>query len=126
MTPKEYLKNCTDQELFEIITNVNTEVDNRLVNLLKGHNCTTVYIPGSEDLRTKVNDVYGIHGLKGDKDEWVNVSEIGYGTVLDSDDHPVDFIYIVTYKGEIYAGDELCEDTIWDLYKSVKDKFEKP
>ena len=127
LTPKEYLANCTDQELFEIVNGIAQEIEKRLIALFKAHNCTVVCISKDEGISAKVNDVYGCHKWDLDYehlDKWVDVVEIGYRTVLDKDKTPLDYLFVITDKYEEFTNEEINGECLWDLYKAVKDVFE--
>lgn len=128
LTPKEYLVNCTDQELFEIVNGIEQEIEKRLIALFKSHNCTVVCVSKDEGISANVNDIYGCHKWDSDDehfDKWVDVVEIGYGTVLDKDKIPLDYLFVITDKCEEFSNDEINGECLWDLYKAVKDVFEK-
>lgn len=127
MTPTEYLQNCTDTELFETLIKIDLEINKRLINLFKKHNCTTVYVPEDEDMEVNVNNCFDMHNWEENSpfDKWVKISEIGYGTILDEDKTPINFVYVITKNGEQYSGDEVNENSMWDIYKTAKDILEK-
>lgn len=128
MEPKEYLKNCTDKELFEIVNGVEHEIEKRLINLLKSHGCTVVYISENEGIEASVNDIYGVHkwGENEPGEKWVKLDTVGYAVMKDNEgEPPIEFLYVVTKNGEQYSNDEINGYCLWDLYKSVKDIFEK-
>ena len=126
MTPKEYLEKCTDKELFEIVNGIEPEIEKRLINLFKAHNCTMVYLPKDERVAANVNNIYGLHKWDDNDqfDKWIDITEIGYKTAFDKDNALLDYLYVITDKCEEYANDEINGECLWDLYKEVKDKFE--
>lgn len=126
--PKEYLTNCTDQELFEIVNGIEQEIKKRLIALFKSNNCTVVCISEDEGISANVNNLYGCHKWDLDDehlDKWVDVVEIGYGTILDENKAPFDYLFVITDKCEDFSGEEINGECLWDLYKAVKDVFEK-
>lgn len=126
LTPKEYLENCDDHELFEIVNGIEQEIEKRLIALFKAHNCTVVCISKDEEISANVSDIYGCHKWNlDDIDKWVDVVEIGYGTVLDKDKTPLDYLFVITDKYEEFSNEEINGECLWDLYKAVKDAFEK-
>ena len=126
--PIEYLKACDDAQLFKIVNGVEPEIEQRLINLFKAHNCTVVCVPKDEGIAANVNDMYGCHKWEIDEehlDKWVDVVEIGYGTVLDNDKTPLDYLFVITDKCDEFSNEEINGECLWDLYKAVKDVFEK-
>ena len=123
MTPEEYLKNCTDKELFKIVNGVVEEIKDRLIKLFKDYNCTIVEVPRDEGFEVNVNNLYDIHKWENPdmSEKWVKVSEIGYGTILDNDNTSLDYLYIVTDKSEMYSNDEINGTSLWDMYATVRD-----
>lgn len=127
MTPREYLKKCTDAELFEIVNGINYEIKDRLIALFKSNGCTAVEI-SEEGIEASVNDMYGLHKWKENDDileKWVKITEIGYGIVLDEEHKPLDYLYVVTTDCEQYTNDEINDACLWDLYHTVKEALEK-
>ena len=126
IAPKEYLKSCTDQELFEIVNGVEKEITDRLIALLKNYSCTTVFIPKDEGVAVSVNDMYGAHKWPDSEqlEKWVDVTEVGYGVILDSEQQPLEYLYVLTENCEQYSNDEINDYCLWDLYKAVKDTLQ--
>lgn len=126
MTQEEYLKNCTDDELFKLIFKLNTEIVERLISLFKSKGCTAVEISKNAGVEANVNDMFGSHKWPNDEiyDKWVKVEEIGYATMLDEEHAPFDYIYVVTDNSEVYSHDEINEHCLWDLYAAAKEAFE--
>ena len=128
MEPKEYLKNCTDQELFQFVNGIDFEIEDRLIDLLKSHGCTVVYFPENEGVMANVNDIYGTHkwGENEPDEKWIDVEEVGYATILDNDNkNPQDYLYVIAKNQEQYSNDEINGVCMWDLYHAVKEIFEK-
>ena len=119
---KEFLRKCTDKEIFEIVSNVGTEIKNRLIDLLKKTGCTSIYLGDNDDAYVSVNDIYEAHGWEnGEMNRLVNIEEIGYTDIFEEGKVFKDILYVITDKSEQYSGDEINEDSLWDLYKDVKD-----
>lgn len=123
---EEHLKSCSDQELYNLIIKTAPEVKRRLINLLKEHNCTSVYIPRDEDQYASVNDMYGTHGWDKDTQEKdIRITEVGFANVFDEDTVFNDNLYVLNERDEMYSGDEINEDCLWDIYHYVREMFKE-
>ena len=123
---EDFLKDLTDNEIFDIDFHLGSEIKRRIVELLKKHGCTSVYLSEDSDVGISVNDSYGTHRWEEDElDRWVNVREAGYIDVFEGGKVYHDILYIITDKNEQYSDEELNNYSIWDLYKAIKEVFEK-
>ena len=121
----EFLQGCTDEEIFKIEINIGEEIFHRLIDLLKSHGCTSVYVK-DEGAGASVNDTYGAHRFSDDiLDKWVDVEEVGYTNYYEGGEVYPNILYIRTVDGEHFAGDEINECGAWDLYHSVREYFSK-
>lgn len=123
---KDFLKGLTDKEIYEIDFHIGEEIKRRIIELLKKHECTSVYVPKDNDVTANVNDTFGTHGWEGEPlDKWVNVSEVGYTDIFEGGSVFKNNLYIITDKDEQYSGEELNDYSIWDVYRGIKDILEK-
>ena len=129
ITPKEYLTNLTDEELFQFVNAIDEEIKIRIISLFKAHSCTVVYIPSATPVEASVNNIFDVHPWKKDDniiEKWVEVDQIGYSSWKDPNTNDIiDSLYVITKNGEIYEGDEINEFCLWDLYKEIKDILEE-
>ena len=123
---KDFLKGLTDKEIYEIDFHLSGEIQRRIIELLKKHGCTSVYIPKDSEVEANVSDSFGTHGWEdGAFEKWVNVNEVGYTDIFEGGKVYKDILYIITDKDEQYSGEELNGYAIWDLYSEIKKIFEK-
>ena len=126
MVVQDFLKECTDKEIFEIVIYVGSEIKRRIINLLKQHYCSSVQIPGNDEVTVGVNNLYEVHDWAEDVTEkTLSVAEIGFSNSFVNGEVFEDILYVVTKNGEQYSHDEINEDTLWDVYKTIRDLFEK-
>ena len=59
---KDFLKGLTDKEIYEIDFHLSGEIQRRIIELLKKHGCTSVYIPKDSEVEANVSDSFGTHG----------------------------------------------------------------
>ena len=123
---EDFLKGLTDKEIFDIDFHLGSEIKRRIVELLKKHGCTSVYLSEDSDAGISVNDSYGTHRWgEGEFDRWVDVREVGYTDIFEGGKVYHDILYIITDKDEQFSNEELNDYTIWDLYIAIKEVFEK-
>ena len=120
-----FLKKCTDDEIFSIVSNLDTEISHRIVDLLKANGCTSVEF-SLDDIYFTVNNIYGTHKFdEGLDTKVVNVREVGFTNVYCNGEVFKEYIYLITNDGEYFCGDDLEPNEFWDLYHSIKEKFSK-
>ena len=123
----KFLKECDDIELLDVINSISSEVKERLLGLFKENDCTSIEFWGDDVAFLRVNDMYGNHSSFGDgcHSRDVDVKLVGYTNVFSTDGVYPDVLYVVTDKNEEFSGDEIDEDSLYDLYRETKDKFSK-
>lgn len=118
----DLLKNCSDNELYQIVTGVGGEIRCRIISTLKEQGCTSLYIPKENDCAIKVSDMFGTHKWEdGELDKWVTITEIGYTNIYEEGQVFNDVLYVVTADGIQYGGEEIVEDALWDVYHEIKE-----
>lgn len=118
----DYLRNCTDEDILFIENNIEEEIANRLIALLKKHNCTTVEISGDDSNFVTVMDMFGWYNFGEEVcSKYVNFKEIGYKRVFTEDDTPMEVIYVLDKNNVEYSGETIM--TLWDAYRAVKEYF---
>lgn len=120
---KKFLSNLDDDDLFQIINGVGSEIKKRIIDLLKKYGCSSMEFL-NDDVVMVVNDIYGTHKFpEGIYDKSVNIREIGFTNAFTKGEIFKDILYCNTTNDEVFQGDEINEDSLWDVYKSLKDEF---
>ena len=123
---KPFLQLCSDKEIFELECNIGSEILQRIVSILKAHDCSSIEFSNDNVVEANVNDVYGVHHFEEKMiDKWVPINEVGFTNCFVDGEIVKNWLYVNTTDNEVFCGDEINETCLWDLYKEIKDAFEK-
>ena len=116
-----FLKECNDIEILDVINSINEEIKDRIISLFKENGCTCVEFSENDDAYVRVNNIYGTHGF--DEDKFINVETFGVCSVYCGENNCPEVLYVITKGNEEFSGEEIDEDSLYDLYRTTKEKI---
>ena len=121
---KKFLSNLDDDDLLQIINGIGSEIKKRIIDLLKKYGCSSMEFSNDDDVAVSVNDVFDAHKFpEGIYDKSVNIREIGFTNAFAKGEIFKNYLYCNTTNDEVFQGDEINEDSLWDAYITLKDNF---
>lgn len=109
------LEDLRDEDLFYIDNKLASEIEKRIIKLLKTNNITQYTIENS----TYEVEVYGIYSNKPSGD--VKIQSIGYVVDKFTSEEPSEYVYILDNNANFYSSDEIAD--ILFIFKLLKDKL---